>query len=209
MEALGEETFMTDGDTTARAIYLVLILALLLGSLFAGWRIRGWEVMRYAGIWILLGFFVVVAYAFQPEARTIWNRIIGAVVPSEPMSGPDGTVNVRKALDGHYHVIAEVNGERVEMLVDTGASTVVLPMEVAKDLGVDVDALSFTTPFETANGRVMGASFRLKQVEIGGIVRRNVSASVVPDLSKPLLGMSFINTLSSYSVSGDTMTFQD
>lgn len=200
---------MSDGDTTARAIYLVLILALLFASLFAGWRIRGWEVMRYAGVWLLIGFFLVVAYAFRPEAQTIWNRIVGAAVPSEPLAGPGGSVNVRKAADGHYHVIAEVNGERIEMLVDTGASTVVLPASVAKDLGVDVDALSFTTPFDTANGRVMGANFRLKVVDIGGIVRRNVSASVVPDLGKPLLGMSFINTLSSYSVSGDTMTFQD
>jgi aspartyl protease family protein len=200
---------MTDGDTTARAIYLVLILSLLLGSLFAGWRIRGWTAMRYAGIWLLIGFVLVVAYAFRPEAQFVWDRIVGAAIPAEPLSGPDGTVNVRMATDGHYHVIAKVNGERIEMLVDTGASTVVLPIEAAKDLGVDVGALSFSTPFETANGRVMGASFRLKVVEIGGIVRRNVAASVVPDLDKPLLGMSFINTLSAYSVAGETMTFKD
>lgn len=200
---------MTDGDTTARAIYLVLILSLLLGSLFAGWRLRGWEIMRYAGIWLLIGFFIVVAYAFRPEAQMLWNRIVGAAIPGEPLSGPDGAVNVRKAVDGHFHVIAKLNGERVELLVDTGASTVVLPMDVAKSLGVDTDSLRFTTPYETANGRVMGADFRLKVIEIGGIVRRNVPASVVPDLGKPLLGMSFINTLSSYSVSGDTMTFED
>lgn len=201
--------FADDGDTTARAIYLVLILALLVSSLFAGWRIRGWTAMRYVGIWLLIAFVLVVAYAFRPEAQMVWNRIIGAAIPSEPLAGADGTVNVRMADDGHYHVIARVNGERVEMLVDTGASTVVLPIETAKDLGVDVDSLRFTTPFETANGRVMGASFRLKAIEIGGILRRDVPASVVPDLSKPLLGMSFINTLSSYSVSGETLTFRD
>jgi predicted aspartyl protease len=55
----------------------------------------------------------------------------------------------------------------------------------------------------------MGARFQLKVVEIGGIVRRDVPASVVPDLGKPLLGMSFINTLSAYSVSGETLTFRD
>jgi aspartyl protease family protein len=200
---------MDDGDTTARAIYLVLILSLLLGSLFAGWRIRGWSAMRYAGIWVVIGFVLVVAYAFRPEAQMVWNRIVGAAIPAEPMSGPDGTVNVRMAEDGHYHVIARVNGERVEMLVDTGASTVVLPKGVAQNLGVDLNSLSFTTPFETANGRVMGARFTLKVVEIGGIVRRDVPASVVPDLGKPLLGMSFINTLSAYSVSGETLTFKD
>lgn len=165
--------------------------------------------MRYAGIWVLIAFVLIVAYAFRPEAQMVWNRIVGAAIPAEPLAGPDGTVNVRMADDGHYHVIARVNGERVEMLVDTGASTVVLPIGMARDLGVDVDALSFTTPFETANGRVMGARFTLKAIEIGGILRRNVAASVVPDLSKPLLGMSFINTLSAYSVSGETLTFRD
>jgi aspartyl protease family protein len=200
---------MDDGDTAARALYLSVILGLLVASLFAGWRIRGWTAMRYTGIWLLIGFVLVVAYAFRPEAQMVWNRIVGAAMPSEPMQGSDGTVNVRMAEDGHYHVIAKVNGERIEMLVDTGASTVVLPIGMAKDLGIDVDQLSFTTPFETANGRVMGARFQLKVVEIGGIVRRDVPASVVPDLGKPLLGMSFINTLSAYSVSGETLTFRD
>ena len=200
---------MTDGDTTARAIYLIIVLGLLVSALFAGWRIRGWTAMRYVGIWLLIGFVLVVAYAFRPEAQMVWNRIVGAAIPSEPMRSGDGTVNVRMAEDGHYHVIAKVNGERIEMLVDTGASTVVLPVAMARDLGIGVESLSFSTPFETANGTVMGARFRLKAVEIGGIVRRDVPASVVPDLGKPLLGMSFINTLSAYSVSGETMTFRD
>lgn len=200
---------MTDGDTAARAIYLIIVLGLLVSGLFAGWQIRGWAAMRYAGIWAVIAFFLVVAYAFQPEAQLIWNRIVGAALPSEPMQSADGAVNVRMAEDGHYHVVARVNGERIEMMVDTGASTVVLPKSVARDLGVDVDRLSFTTPFQTANGMVMGARFQLKVVEIGGIVRRDVPASVVPDLDEPLLGMSFINTLSAYSVSGETLTFRD
>jgi aspartyl protease family protein len=200
---------METGDTIARGFYLVLVLVLLMSALFAGSRLRGWPILRYVGVWGLIAFVLVVAYAFRPEAEMVWNRIVGAALPSQPMASADGTVNVRMAEDGHYHVVAKVNGERIELLVDTGASTVVLPVEVARDLGVDIDSLSFTTPFETANGRVMGARFQLKLIEIGGIVRRDVPASVVPDLGKPLLGMSFINTLSAYSVSGETMTFRD
>jgi aspartyl protease family protein len=198
-----------DGDTTARAIYLSLILGFLVASLVAGTWVRGWAALRYAALWLLIGFALVVAYTFRPEATYLWNRIVGTVVPGEPWESGKGAVNVRKAQDGHFHVFATVNGQRVEMLVDTGASTVVFPVEMARDLGVNVAGLSFTTPYETANGRVMGADFRLDSIEIGGIVRRGVRASVVPNLGKPLLGMSFINSLSGYGVTGETLTLRD
>jgi aspartyl protease family protein len=198
-----------DGDTAMRALYLVVILVLLLSSLVAGWQFRMGTAIRYGAIWVFLGFLVVVAYAFRSEATYVYQRIVGAVLPSSPIQESDGAISVRKAEDGHYHILAKVNGESLELLADTGASTVVIPKHMAADLGVDVDRLSFVTPFETANGRVYGAMFRLKVIEIGGIVRRDVPASVVPDLEKPLLGMSFFNTLSSFEVAGDTMTLRD
>jgi aspartyl protease family protein len=207
--AAAAPAYAQDGDTAGRALYLVIILVLLLSSLVAGWQFRAWTAIRYVAIWVFLGFVVLVAYAFRSEATYVYNRVIGSVLPSRPIEASDGSISVRKAEDGHYHILAKVNGESLELLADTGASTVVIPKHMAADLGVDVERLAFVTPFETANGRVFGAMFRLKVIEIGGIVRRDVAASVVPDLEKPLLGMSFFNTLSSFEVSGETMTLRD
>lgn len=204
-----EPAFAQDGDTISQAFYLVLWLVLLLSSLIAGWRIRGLAALRYAAIWMAIGFVLVVAYAYRPEARQFYERILGALAPAEPIANGDGGISVRMATDGHYHVLGRVNGKQVEMLVDTGASTVVIPAHMARDLGIDLDTLSFDTPFETANGPVMGAMFRIKGLEIGGIVRCNVAASVMPDLEGPLLGMSFFNSLSSFAVSGETLTMKD
>jgi aspartyl protease family protein len=201
--------FADDGDTAGRALYLVVILVLLLSSLAAGWQFRMGTALRYGAIWVFLGFVVLVAYAFRTEAAYVYERVIGAVLPSRPITASDGSISVRKAEDGHYHILAKVNGESLELLADTGASTIVIPKQMAADIGVDVAHLSFVTPFDTANGRVYGAMFRLKVIEVGGIVRRDVVASVVPDLEKPLLGMSFFNSLSSVEVSGDTMTMRD
>lgn len=197
------------GDQTAHAIYLVIILIVLLSSLVAGWRFRSWASLRYALIWVLLGLMCIAVYAFRPEMTYLYNRIYGAIVPSAPMSAANGAITVRMGMDGHFHVRAQINGQPAEMLVDTGASLVVLPRRLAEDLGVNVGALSFTTPFQTANGVAMGAVFRIDAIDIGGIRRNNVPAAIVPNLSKPLLGMSFFNTLSSFAVSGETLTLRD
>jgi aspartyl protease family protein len=198
-----------DGEDTPRAVYLVVILVLLLSSLAAGWQMRGWTALRYAAVWVGIGLALIALYAFRPELKFVYDRIAGAVLPSTPTAAGEGAFAVRMADDGHFHVQARLNGRSVEMLADTGASTVVLPKSMAGQFGIDVGALRFTTPFETANGRVLGAMTRIDLLEVGGIVRRNVVASVVPDLGKPLLGMSFFNTLSAYSVEGETLTMRD
>ena len=54
----------------------------------------------------------------------------------------------------------------------------------------------------TANGTVKAARVSLDRVEIGSISVRDVEAMVLPDksLSGMLVGMSFLNKLSSYRV---------
>ena len=53
------------------------------------------------------------------------------------------------------------------MLVDTGASTVVLKPADAQRLGIDVDRLRYTVPVQTANGTTYAAHVRLRNLTLG------------------------------------------
>ena len=96
------------------------------------------------------------------------------------------------------------------MIVDTGASTIVLRPEDDKKAGIDVSKLSFTVPVVTANGRTVAARVRLNSVAIGPLQREDVDALVAEPkaLTESLLGMSFLGRLRSYEFSGDFLTLR-
>lgn len=103
--------------------------------------------------------------------------------------------HVTLAADGRGHFIAEamVNGNPVRFVVDTGATSVVLPGRDAERLGLDYRkgerGLS-----QTANGVVVTYSVTLDSVRLGDIEVRAVDALVIEQgLNIALLGMSFLN----------------
>ena len=105
---------------------------------------------------------------------------------------------------------AQVNGTRVAMALDTGASAVVLTQEAAKAAGLPLEVLSYTVPVDTANGRTRAASVTLDQIAVGSIVERGVPALVAQpgQLRVSLLGMSFLNRLESWEVRGDRLVMR-
>jgi aspartyl protease family protein len=93
------------------------------------------------------------------------------------------------------------------LMVDTGASFVTLTPADAKKVGIDPDRLSYSVPIRTANGLIQAAPVKLKTLSVGSITRHDVSALVSPGdaLDQSLLGMTFLNTLDGYAISGDRM----
>jgi aspartyl protease family protein len=137
-------------------------------------------------------------------------RVKGELLPTVPQDDGDGRVTLRRNIDGHFAARVLVNGRPATFLVDTGASSVVLPWRVADDLGYDPNALSFIVTVGTANGNAVAAPIRIGRMEMGGIVLENVEAMVVEEgkLSHPLLGMSFLNRLHGFDVTGNTLTLR-
>jgi aspartyl protease family protein len=90
------------------------------------------------------------------------------------------------------------------MMVDTGASLVILSREDARRIGINPAATDFQAKVSTANGIVPVAQVVLKEVAVGEITVRNVPAAVFPDstLRVGLLGMSFLSKLSNVQVAG-------
>ena len=90
------------------------------------------------------------------------------------------------------------------MMVDTGATGVVLSREDARRVGINPQSSDFTARTSTANGIVSVAPTVLKEVVVGEIFVRDVPAIVHPDtrFQGSLLGMSFLSRLSQFEVSG-------
>ena len=92
---------------------------------------------------------------------------------------------------GHYVASGRINGEPVVFLVDTGATDVALPLDLARRLDLPLRAGGMS---RTANGNVRTWSTRLDSVDLGGLTARGVRASVLPNIpgDEVLLGMSYL-----------------
>jgi clan AA aspartic protease (TIGR02281 family) len=125
-------------------------------------------------------------------------------------NGPSSSSIPRQA-DGHFRAIADVNGNNIPLLVDTGASIVLLTYDHAIATGLDMDALKFDLPILTANGRSHVAEVTLPALQIGDVSVKNVRAAVAErgQLHASLLGMSFIGNIKEAIIRKDEMIFRN
>jgi aspartyl protease family protein len=115
--------------------------------------------------------------------------------------GGDLEQSIEAGPHGHFLVEAVVNGVPIDFLVDTGASHIVLSVQDARKLGFTANQLQFTQQFQSANGTVRGAPVELRELRIGQLRLFDLEASVNGGpLPISLLGMSFLQRLSSYEV---------
>jgi aspartyl protease family protein len=201
-----------ESESFASLVWL-LALALVIGSavftLFYG---RGMDAVRAVLFWLVLVAGLALGYTYRFELQAIADRLIGELVPGYPVprAGIAAAVEVVRAPGGEFTVRADVNGRRIILLVDTGATSVVLTPEAAKIAGLPVDLLKFDVPIETAKGRGRAASVTLDRLAVGSIVERRVPALVSEpgDLRTSLLGMSFLNRLESFEVRGSRLVLR-
>jgi aspartyl protease family protein len=114
-----------------------------------------------------------------------------------PVSASPSARNIvlTKGRSGHFEVEARVDGRRLELLVDTGATHIALRESAAARLGIHLRPSDYTVNVSTANGVTKAALVQLRTVEVGDIIVRDVPAIVHSDqgLGVNLLGMSFLS----------------
>lgn len=196
---------------TAQLVPLLIILIVFAGGAFAR-RHKAAELLGSLVLWVGIFGAVGVGYAYRDELMSVVSRVSGELQPGVAVVDSErGTAVFRRGFGGHFEIAATVNGHTTPMIFDTGASAVVLTRADAQAAGIDLLALRYTIPVSTANGTGMAARARLKSIEVGGIVRRNIPAFVAEDgaLDTSLLGMTFLETLGRYSVTQNSLELQD
>jgi aspartyl protease family protein len=108
---------------------------------------------------------------------------------------------------GDFAVRAKINGVSTPMVIDTGATWVVLTYETAKAAGLPLELLEYDVDVETASGHTRAARLTLDRLAIGGLIERSVPSLVVPrgSMKTNLLGMSFLDRLESWEVRADRL----
>ena len=103
------------------------------------------------------------------------------------------SVTLKRGLDGHYRAEAFINNQKVDVLIDTGATGVAISQAIADKLGLkSIDAVRTNT----ANGDSIGYMVRLNSVKVGGVEAQNVAAMIAPGLDGDvLLGMSYLGRM--------------
>jgi len=190
----------------------LVILAIIFAAGAFSRRQRFSAIVGNFAIWAGLFVAVLVGYTYREDLKDLAARVVGELSPTTAIvDSQNGTATFRRGLDGHFTVASTINGSNIPLLFDTGASAVVLSYRDAERAGIRLDNLSFTMPVMTANGTGRAAVVTLDRIEVGGIARRNVRAFVAEDgaLQGSLLGMTFLETLSRYSVAGDKLELAD
>lgn len=173
------------------------------------------QALKALGIWAAIGLVLAGVFAYRAELGAVGDRVVEGFQPGSVQTvtpgarGRGAVVKIRKS-EGHFIVKAKVNGRSVRMIVDTGASTVVLRWEDARRAGIQLNALAYTVAVETANGRAFAARVKLDKVSLGELTLDKVEALVTKPgaLHQSLLGMSFLSRLHSYEFSGNQLVMR-
>jgi aspartyl protease family protein len=164
---------------------------------------RALEVMLF---WVVVGLVLVVAYTYRFELKQAGDRVLAELIPGRTATR-GRTVEVVRGQSGDFPVSTRVNGARIPMVLDTGASSVVLTYDAAKAAGLPLEILNYTVNVDTANGRTRAAPVTLEKIAVGGLTETSVPALVAQpgQLKNNLLGMTFLNRLESWEVRGDKL----
>ena len=187
--------------------YKLALVVFIGGAVLVMFRERPSAALEAALFWVVAGFVLVFAYTYRGEFRSIGERVMAELMPGRTAAFGERTVEIVRGRGGDFQVAAQINGTRVVMTLDTGASAVVLTQEAAKAAGLPLELLSYTVQVDTANGRGRAAAVTLDRLAVGSIVERSVPALIAQpgQLRTSLLGMSFLNRLESWEVRGDKL----
>ena len=196
----------------APSLFASLLTTGIVGFLVLGWAVsdfqgRWREAARNAALWVIILFGLLTAYAYRFEAQDVMNRVLATVAPGYVVMARGGEMIVTRNNAGSFVMAGRINGREARFLFDTGASSVVLTQATARAAGINLADLTYNVTVSTANGRTTAARVRLDRLDIGAISETRVDALVAQPgaLGQNLLGMSFLDRLSSYEVRDDRL----
>ena len=157
------------------------------------------NIMIIAAVLIGLGTFMADMADKMTPAPASANVVSQKTASTETVGRAGGgrSLSIPRDRRGHFQTDGRIDGQRIDFMIDTGASVVALNEKSAARFGLRPARTDYNATVTTANGTIKAARTRLAMVEIGGLMVRDVDAMVLPDsaLSENLLGLSFLSKL--------------
>lgn len=180
------------------AVGIALIIIILQRIPYVG------RLVRFAFSLGLLAFliFILLSQApYQPELSRITSSL---GLDDQRVTGKE--LHVTMASDGHFWVVASINGVKRRMLIDSGATVTAISEATARRANVDVGTGLAPVVLRTANGAARAETGKVDEIRVGNIVARNLAVVTSPGLGDlDVLGMNFLSKLQSWRVEGRTL----
>jgi aspartyl protease family protein len=195
---------VSEGDQAVHVIYLAGLLVLVASSLLVR-RIPIGQGLKMLAAWVMIFAAAFIIFTMRDDFKALWNRVVletrGGVVQEE--NGQE--LRVRRAPDGHFWVDAELNGEPVRFLIDSGATTTSISRAVAERSGIE-PIRGIPAMVQTANGIVAVERGRARILRVGNIERSGVAVHISDSFGDMnVIGMNFLSSLSGWRVEGRTL----
>lgn len=147
-------------------------------------------------------FFLLLQQApYQPELARLTGKL---GLDNQRVAGKE--LRVRMAPDGHFWVVASLNGVRTRMLIDSGATVTAISEETARQAQIDTGRGLTPVVLRTANGMAPAETGSIDELRMGNIVARHLRVVTAPGLGGlDVLGMNFLSRLESWRVEGRTL----
>ena len=162
------------------------------------------RIIRFGFSAALLAFliFILLQQApYQPELARFTQRI---GLDDQQVAGKE--LRVRMSPDGHFWVVASINGAKRRMLIDSGATVTAISTATAREAGVETGKGIAPVILRTANGAAPAQTGAIDELRVGNIVARNLRVVSAPGLGDlDVLGMNFLSKLESWRVEGRTL----
>ncbi|MBI3435539.1 MAG: TIGR02281 family clan AA aspartic protease [Proteobacteria bacterium] len=202
----GAGASLLSADDLGSLIYKVALVVLVGAGVLALFRDRFTQALEATLLWVVIGLLLALGYTYRFELRDVGERVLAEIMPGRAATR-GRAVEIARSGSGEFQVSAQINGARLPMVLDTGASAVALTSQAAKAAGLPIELVKYTVSIDTANGQTHAAAVTLDRITVGGIVERSVPALIAQpgQLRKSLLGMSFLNRLQGWEVRGDKL----
>jgi aspartyl protease family protein len=165
----------------------------------------GWA-LRWVFVCCVITFVCASIAKLGPELLLNRTAASGTAAPVAASGGPTNSLVYTANQQGHVILEAAVNGAAVRLMVDTGASLVILTRQDALAAGIAPSELIYSHRASTANGAVRMAPVKLREIRIGQLSIYDVPAAVLENLNISLLGMSFLTRLQGYEMRDGRLT---
>ena len=125
-----------------------------------------------------------------------WTLRIGeapvSMGASAGASGRGSRIVLTESGGGHFMTPGQINGRAVQVMVDTGATSIAMSMQDAERAGISYKN-GQPVQMSTANGTAQGFRIRLNSVRVADVVVFDIEAVVTPQpMPFLLLGNSFL-----------------
>jgi clan AA aspartic protease (TIGR02281 family) len=140
---------------------------------------------------------------YQKSACTENAETVSSWVPAKeklPEKKTRQELIVKQSGNGHYFLEGAVNNKTLAFVIDTGASIVSLPSAIALDAGI---SCKDQIVLETANGSTGACTTTIQKLKFGPFVVKDALATIVPNLSQPLLGMNILQHFNMAQANGE------